>query len=152
MNKNLKPGVPKRILLFLASLVWAIAGFNILKIALQELFTIEHMHTVGIIGGIVGFALFFKFVFFKMYKKHTIRIINIENERPCIFSFFDKRGYVIMIFMITLGVSLRAFNLISGVPLIILYLSLGLALSSASIAFFIAFLNYDKVIKKYIIE
>lgn len=149
MSKNIKLGVPRRVLLFLASLVWAIAGFNILKIAIEELLIIENMQIIGIIGGIIGFLLFFKFVFFKMYKKHTSRIINIENERPCIFSFFDRKGYMIMIFMITLGISLRGFNLIGGIPLVMLYLSIGLSLSSASIAFLLAFVNYEKSVGKY---
>ncbi len=146
INK-LKIGVSKRMLLFLASLVWAIAGFNILKIAIEELYIIKHLYMVGILGGIIGFIIFFKFVFYKMYKKHTIRIINIEDEKPCIFSFFDKKGYIIMIFMITLGISVRTFNIIDGIPLVILYLSLGLALISASIIFFISCINYENILK-----
>lgn len=151
-NKKIKINVPKRVLLFLASLVWAIAGLNILRIALEELAITKHLYLLGVFGGILGFIAFFKFVFYKMYKKHTFRIVNMENERPCIFSFFDKKGYIIMIFMITVGIFLRAYNLISGIPLIILYLSLGFALSSASIAFLISGINYKKTLEKYIIK
>lgn len=149
MDNNVKIPVPKRVLLLLASLVWAIAGFNILRIAIEEFNSTSNMHVIGIVGGLIGFGLFFKFVFHKMYKKHTTRIVNIEDEKASIFAFFDKKGYIIMAFMITMGISLRAFNIISGLPLIILYLSLGLALSSASIAFLLAFIRYEEAVNKY---
>ena len=54
-----------------------------------------------------------------------------------------------MAFMITIGISLRAFNIISGLPLVIIYLSIGLSLSSASIAFLLAFIRFEKIVDKY---
>ena len=106
-------------------------------------------HVRNIIIGIIGVYFFYKGVFYKMYIKHIKRIINSESEKLCIFSFFDIRGYIIMIFMITFGVTLRKLNVIPSLYLGTFYITLGGSLLSASLSFLDAALKYDRVKEKY---
>ncbi|WP_300276496.1 hypothetical protein [Peptacetobacter sp.] len=147
--EKFKPKTNKRNLFFLAGLVWAIAGYNVLKIGVDEFGSMDNFRFISLILGLMGFALFFSKVFYKMFKKHSKRIVNMENESPCLFSFFDKKGYLIMAFMMTFGISLRVFNLISGIALVIIYTAIGLSLSLSAISFFLAGINYENTVKKH---
>ena len=147
MIEKFKPKASKRTLFFIAGAVWAIAGFNILKIFA----VMSSLKEVAIILGLIGFTIFFSKVFYKMFNKHSKRIVNMENEEPCLFAFFDKKGYMIMAFMMTMGISLRAFNLISGVPLVVIYLAIGLSLSVSAISFLLAGINYEKTVEKHLV-
>lgn len=151
MIEKFKPKASKRTLFFIAGAVWAIAGFNILKIAAEEFAVMSSLKEVAIIHGLIGFTIFFSKVFYKMFNKHSKRIVNMENEEPCLFAFFDKKGYMIMAFMMTMGISLRAFNLISGVPLVVIYLAIGLSLSVSAVSFLLAGINYEKTVEKHLV-
>ena len=97
--EKFKPKANKRTLFFIAGAVWAIAGLNILKIAEEEFAVMSSLKEAAIILGLIGFTIFFSKVFYKMFNKHSKRIVNMENEEPCLFAFFDKKGYMIMVFM-----------------------------------------------------
>ncbi len=56
-----------------------------------------------------------------------------------------------MAFMMTMGISLRAFNLISGVPLVVIYLAIGLSLSVSAVSFLLAGINYEKSVEKHLV-
>lgn len=62
--------------------------------------------------GTVVFLLFFLFVFKRLYYKHTKRIGEKKKEKNCPFSFFDVKGWIIMVFMITFGVTMRSFQIL----------------------------------------
>ena len=147
MIEKFKPKASKRTLFFIAGAVWAIAGFNILKIAEEEFAVMSSLKEVAIILGLIGFTIFFS----KVFNKNSKRIVNMENEEPCLFAFFDKKGYMIMAFMMTMGISLRAFNLISGVPLVVIYIAIGLSLSVSAASFLLAGINYEKTVEKHLV-
>lgn len=149
--ERFKPKANKRTLFFIAGAVWAIAGFNILKIAAEEFVVMDSLKEISVILGLIGFAIFFSKVFYKMFNKHSKRIVNMENEEPCLFAFFDKKGYMIMAFMIAMGVSLRAFNLIGGIALVVIYLAIGLSLSVSAISFLLDGINYEKTVEKHLV-
>ena len=151
INK-LKPKVHKRVLFFLASFVWGFAAYRILLIGIEDVLKNTEFYWINMIIGIIGAYFFFKSVFYKMYKKHTKRIINSQSEKLCIFSFFDFRGYIIMIFMITFGITLRKLNVIPSLYLGTFYITLGGSLLSASLSFLYAALEYDRVKQKYLIK
>lgn len=79
MIEKFKPKASKRTLFFIAGAVWAIAGFNILKIAAEEFAVMSSLKEVAIILGLIGFTIFFSKVFYKMFNKHSKRIVNMEN-------------------------------------------------------------------------
>lgn len=148
--KKIKPAVPQKVLFFIAGLVWGFAGSKILTIGFSELYKNSNLIYLNIIIGIVGFYFFFKGVFYKMYKKHTRRIINSQIEKPCIFSFFDIKGYMIMAFMITFGILLRKANIMPPVYLGTFYIALGLSLFSAGVSFIYAGIRYEYIKVKYL--
>ena len=123
--KKFTPRVSKRILLFIAGLVWGFAGFRVF--------------TLG----------FFKFIFSKMFKKHTTRIVNSKLDKHCVFSFFDFKSYLIMGFMIFFGISVRNLGIFNPVYLGDFYMGLGAALFMAGVYFFVGFFTFDNLKVKY---
>jgi len=95
------------------------------------------------------FYLFFILVFRKIVKKHTIRIMSSSMSEHCIFSFFDFKGYTIMIFMIVSGITLRNAHVINPIYLGTFYLGLGLAILSAGLMFLASVFNFERIKNTY---
>ena len=89
----------KRTLLLLASIVWLIAGFNIIRIGILS-YT-GHVTVVNILLSALVFAVFWSMVFYKLVIRHTDRIQNYEDELQFFWHFFDKKSFLIMAFMMT---------------------------------------------------
>lgn len=92
---------------------------------------------VPLLCAAVVFGLFFGLIFYKMVKKHCRRIRAYEQARIPFYRFFDRKSYLIMAFMITFGVTLRASNLIPPLYLGTFYTGLGASLMGAGIFFLI---------------
>mgnify|MGYP004615412905 CR=1 FL=1 len=71
--------VKRNTLLLLACLVWSAAGFNILRIGLSAY--PAYRAAGNYLLSAVVFAVFQKFIFGKLVKKHTARISAYEEER-----------------------------------------------------------------------
>ena len=130
--KKIIPKVDKLKLLLLAGAVWFIAGFNIMRIGTPDMIANWHSPLLPLLFSVVVFGLFFKFVFHKMVVK------NRDGKIP-FYRFFDKKSYLIMIFMITFGVTLRMSHLIPPLYLGTFYTGLGASLIGAGIFFFIQY-------------
>ena len=131
--------VNKHTLILIAGIVWAIAGFNIVRIGLlayQGNFTWWR----GLLS-IAVYAAFQIFVFGKMVKKHTGRILQYKEERQNFFRFFDTKSYLIMAFMMTLGIGLRVSGLVPDVYIAVFYTGLGASLLTAGVLFLIRYLR-----------
>lgn len=133
--------VNNRTLLLIAGMVWIIAGANILKIGIITwLGDIRYwMFKVG--EATIVFLLFFYMVFLRLYKKHTKRI-SAKNNNSCPFSFFDIKGWVIMIFMISLGITVRKFQLLPNSFISVFYTGLSIALIITGLLFLRRGLKY----------
>ncbi|MBK5211858.1 MAG: hypothetical protein JJE36_06080 [Coriobacteriia bacterium] len=129
--------VKKNYLILIAGIVWMIAGVNILRIGAQASHGIWHVVNVTI--ALVVFCLFFFFIFGRMVKKHTDRIRDYKEHRVWVFKFFDVQSYVIMVFMITLGITVRSFKLMPERWIAMFYVGLGSALIAAGVGFLIQF-------------
>ena len=105
--------VQKKYLLLIAGFVWAVAGFNILKLGLEAY--PPYISVINFILSLLVFGIFMKFVFYKMVQKHTNRIISYEEELQLFIRFFDIQAFCIMAFMMTMGISLRAFHLVPDI-------------------------------------
>lgn len=150
--KKMKLTVPKRILFFAAALVWGFAGQRILAIGFTEILKNTKSYWLNILIGLVGFYFFFKYVFYKMFLKHTKRIINSKHERLFILAFFDIKGFCIMAFMITFGITLRKLNIVPTLYLGTFYISLGLSLFTAALSFLYSGIRYKDTKVKYKID
>ena len=133
--------IKKQTLLLLACIVWGIAGFNVLQIGIKEYF--NNISLINIILSVVVFSLFQYFVFGKLVKKHTNRITSYEDEYQMFYKFFDTKSFIIMAIMMSGGISLRVFNLVSSRFIAVFYTGLGASLFLAGILFGI---NYIKLI------
>ena len=87
--------------------------------------------------------IFFNFIFIKLVKKHKNRTAQKEQDKLCLFSFFDVIWYVIMIFMMTLGMSIRSIHSINPLCWAAVYIGIGFALLSAGIAFIVEWKNWN---------
>ena len=135
--------VQKQTLILIAGIVWAIAGFNIVRIGLvayQGNFTWWR----GLLS-IAVYAAFQIFVFGKMVKKHTDRIQRYEEERQNFFRFFDTKSYLIMAFMMTLGIGLRVSGTVPNTFIAFFYTGLGASLLTAGVLFLI---SYARVLRE----
>lgn len=132
--------VKRRTLLLIAGVVWIIAGFNILKIGVMS-YT-GYVHILNLICSSIVFLMFWVFIFNKLVVKHTTRITGYEEEKKYFWNFFDISSFIIMAFMITVGISIRSFNLLPNVIIAVFYTGLGLALFGAGIKFMKNYLCY----------
>lgn len=131
--------VKKPTLILLAGLVWLAAGINILRIGVQSFincFDADNMiKYLLILAGAIVILTGFCFMFFKIVKKHTKRILGYPEEKKSIFYFFDVKGYLLMVFMMGLGIGLRASNLMPIEFFAVFYNGLGTALCLAGVLF-----------------
>lgn len=137
------PRCKKRSLLFIAGLVWIFAGGMVSKLGFNVLFTASIHPFISIMVAVITFLIFFNFIFIKLVKKHKIRISEKEQDKLCLFSFFDIKSYVIMIFMMGLGITIRSINSINPLCWAAIYIGIGLALLSSGVAFMVEWKNWD---------
>jgi hypothetical protein len=140
--KMIFPKIKKINLLLVASLIWFIAGANVINSGLKILQ--YQIKIFNIIWATIVFILFFKMIFSKIVKNHTIRIMGYKKDMIEIYNVFDKKSYFIMFFMISLGIVLRKLNVIQHQYLGSIYLGIGFALLSAAISFFLKYKLYFK--------
>ena len=81
--------VQRNTLLLLACLVWSAAGFNILRIGLIAY--PSYLTALNFALSILIFAVFQKFIFGKLVKKHTARIHSYQEGRHFFLKFFDAK-------------------------------------------------------------
>ena len=141
--------VEKKTLLLVAGLIWGFAGFRVFTLGLGDIKTNDGNLILSALFSAIIFYLFFKFIFSKMFKKHTKRIINSDLKKHCIFSFFDVKSYIIMGFMIFFGITIRNLEIVNPIYLGSFYMGLGFALFIAGVLFLISFIKFEKTKAKY---
>lgn len=141
---NLKPGVPKRVLFFMASLIWAYAAFRVFKMA--WLYAPEGTLPlwVVIVFGLIGFVIFFNFVFIKVSRKYICRITSLGQKNPCLFAFFGWKSYLLIAIMVSMGILSARMHLIPLFLQGIFYIALGGSLLFSAIMFFNAGIHYHE--------
>ena len=128
-------GVIRQILLITAGAVWIIAGANILRIGIVTWLNTSQDWMFKIGEATVVFLLFFVLVFRRLYYKHTQRIEQKKERRNCPFSFFDVKSWITMIFMISLGITIRSFHLLPETFISVFYTGLSIALILTGVLF-----------------
>lgn len=125
--------VNKKTLLLIACFVWGIAGFNVLKIGV--LAYPNHLSFLNLILSVIVFSLFQYFIFGRLVKKHTHRILNYTDTYQFFLKFFDVKSFCIMAFMISGGIWLRASGIAPERFIAVFYSGLGASLFLAGILF-----------------
>lgn len=125
--------VSKKSLLGIASLVWMIAGFNILKIGIDAY--IDYVSLINVILSFIVFSMFWYLVFYKLVIKHTYRIRNFKQAKQYFWKFFDIKSFIVMAVMMTGGIMIRIFQLLPKQFIAVFYSGLGSALLLAGLLF-----------------
>lgn len=146
--KTLIPHTTKRVLLFIAAVVWTFAGIMLFTRGIWMMNINPDSFLIRFLISLVSGALFYGVLFTRISKKHVNRIIQLPVERPAVFSFFDKKGYIMMAGMISLGIFLRTSGIVSPFYLSVLYVTMGVPLFISSLRFYYSGICYSSVIKK----
>jgi hypothetical protein len=106
-DMSYKPAIPRRFLILLASLFWAIAGLILFVRAFGWLEMLG-MGTLVVVetGSLVVAAAAYLFWFSRFVIKNIARIKNLP-DRACAFAFTAWHGYLMIGLMMTLGILLR---------------------------------------------
>ncbi len=134
--------VKKNTLLLIACFVWTAAGFNILRIGIMAYSS--YLSLLNIILSAAVFGIFQYFIFGRLVKKHTKRISDYEEEKHFFLKFFDLKSFIIMAFMMIVGIYLRTSGLGPERFIAVFYSGLGASLFLAGILFGI---NYFKALR-----
>lgn len=134
--------VKKNTLLLIACFVWTAAGFNILRIGIMAYSS--YLSLLNIILSAAVFGIFQYFIFGRLVKKHTKRISDYEEEKHFFLKFFDLKSFIIMAFMMIVGIYLRTSGLGPERFIAVFYSGLGAFLFLAGILFGI---NYFKALR-----
>lgn len=130
-----KPGVHKKVLVFLSGLMWISVGFMLCSLAWKWLAAYQNrLWFLFPAAGVMAAMLIHHLGFLKLANKNIARIDAMKG-RPCLFSFLSWKSYFLVALMITMGITLRH----SPLPkqwLSIVYIGIGLALALSSIRYF----------------
>ena len=144
ISEKLKPAIPKRGLLMVAGVFWTFAGCMLLSRGVGGLLPFGKNMLYEIPIGLVGGLVFFFVLFQRISKKHIKRMLGITIERPCFFSFFDVRAYILMTIMISGGISLRVFKVLDPQILFTFYVCMGVPLLMSAFRFYYNWYVYYK--------
>lgn len=140
----LNPGLPRRQLLLVAGLVWTFAGAMLLGRGSAWLIPSGDHLLLRYGTALVGGLAFFFLLFTRISRKHVDRILGLEAEMPGLFSFFDRKAYVMMASMIGGGILLRASGLVPPPLLYTFYVTMGTPLLLSALRFYVSFAGYGK--------
>ncbi|MBN1562244.1 MAG: hypothetical protein JXA10_00265 [Anaerolineae bacterium] len=133
--KPFNPTVDRRWLYLLAALLWGAVGIMLCFRAYRWLAQETISRELALAGlGIAAGAVIYRFKFAKIADKNIKRIGHL-HERPCLFAFQSKYTYLLIAFMMGLGIALRH----SPIPkscLAVLYIGIGLGLFLSSLRYY----------------
>ena len=135
--------VKKKTLLLIACFVWIAAGFNIARIGI--LAYPAYVSVLNFILSAAVFAIFQKFIFGRLVRKHAARITGYAEEYQFFWKFFDLKAFIIMAVMMTGGIYLRVSGLAPDRFIAVFYSGLGISLLLAGVLFG---WNYCRVLRK----
>ncbi|HUW06082.1 MAG TPA: hypothetical protein VMW01_07460 [Williamwhitmania sp.] len=147
-KEKFKLSIPKRDLLFVAAGVWTFAGGMLLVRGGIMLMHYPAHLWIKELSCLVGGLLFYWVLFSTISQKHTTRILTMDTERPCMFAFFSVRSYLLMVVMISLGITLRLSGIISPEYLSYGYLTMGIPLFLSAFRFYYVGIRYQEVISE----
>jgi len=132
--EKLKPAIPRKILFALAGIMWCCVGMMLASMAVRWLSDYTGHSWIFAATGLIAALLIHHFGFLKIADKNLRRISQL-SEKPCAFSFISWKSYLLIISMVTLGITLRHTS-IPKQYLSIIYMGIGMALFLSSIRYF----------------
>ena len=133
--------IPTRHLLLVNGLLWLTVGIRILLIGIGSYLRLEQVHWWYPLLSAVVFAVFFV-MFTGVVRKYAARITSMPEPKASVFKTFSLKGYLIIAFMITLGILLRRIPKVPDSFIAWFYCGLGSGLISAGIRFVIRWVKF----------
>lgn len=132
--------VTTRTLLYVAAGVWFFAGGMLIFRGLSGI----TYKLLDLLLCIAGGMLFYAGMFSGISGKHILRIKNMPGVKHPFYTFFNKRSYIMMLSMISLGVTVRLLNIIPFYYLAQFYVVMGTPLLISSFRFFHSATQFNK--------
>lgn len=106
--------VAKHHLLLANAIVWGAPGIKILLTGIQSYMAVWPSKTIIWLAlGTVAVLAGFTWMFSRIVKRYSDRILAFPEQKKSLFAFLPVRGWILVIFMMCLGISLK---FIPGIP------------------------------------
>jgi hypothetical protein len=135
--------IPKARLLLIAGVVWCAAGAMVSTVGLPLELGLAPSHLILVPLSVVIFVAFYVFVFSRLVRKHTRRILARPEDRLPFWQFFNTSSWVLMAVMMGGGMALRLSHLMPEWMIAFFYSGLGLALFLCGVRFLSLFARRD---------
>lgn len=150
MNTDHILPVNREHLLLMQVLCWLGPGIKIITTGVKAMAEVTSHHPERVWALIaVAVAVAFSLMFNNFVKRYTRRILDFPQRKKSLFAFFDLHGYLLIFFMMGLGISLK---FIPGMPAEFFagfYPGLGAALAIAGIRYFISWIRAMRKMKQF---
>lgn len=138
------PKVHKNILIIIAGILWSGVGVLLNSFALKWFSLLSQNElTFAISTGVILGIIISIFGFSKLAQKNIDRI-NSYNNKVCMWAFQKWQSYILIAFMISLGIIMRKSGLVPKVILTPIYISIGFALFISSFKYYIFLFKFKK--------
>lgn len=118
----------------LNGIIWLVAGVSVVRIGVLTWAALDATN-FWILAGCVLTLAAFSAMFIKMVFKNVRRIRQIPPDRRKLWHCMPLKSFLIMVFMIALGITLRNLPQVSREFIAFFYVGLGTALSLAGVAY-----------------
>lgn len=132
--------VSKRYLLLANAIVWGAPGVKVFLTGLKSYFLLDTSAPLALL--LLGSTLViccFVMMFRKIVKKYSDRILSFQQQRKSLLCFLPPRGWVLVIFMMCLGITLKFIPCIPVEFFACFYCGIGPALITAALMFLYRF-------------
>lgn len=129
--------VSRRVLIGIAGLVWMLAGSFVLSTGISHF---SNNTTIFVCLLSILIFVLFSALFQMLAYKNQKRIRALKSDKNPVFKFFTVQSYIVVAFMITLGIVLRLF--LPSFFIAFFYTGLGSALFLAGIAYLVYYIQY----------
>ncbi|MDD5308490.1 MAG: hypothetical protein PHU25_14305 [Deltaproteobacteria bacterium] len=133
--RRFEPAVDKKVLYAVAAVVWSAVGLMMCGLAASWLALLPWLEDAGVAAAGLMVAILAAVFLFSRVARRNIARIEGKRERVCVFAFQAWRGYVLVAFMIALGLALRHSPLPRPL-LAFLYLGIGGGLLGGSVRYY----------------
>ena len=130
--------IKKQPLIAVAGIVWLLAGLNVAVLGVRAAIDMRGVAAIvflALAGGAIAIFCAFHSMFSKLVQKNAQRIADLDGDRHHVVRFFDRKSYLMMAFMMSLGIGMRATGIVPNWFIAFFYTGLGLALSLAGASY-----------------
>ena len=126
--------IPTKYLLMVNGLIWMAVGIKISLIGIEFYLGLESISWWYFLLSAIVF-MGFRFMFTGVVKSYSGRILSMPEPRTSIFRTFSLKGYLIIAFMVTLGIVLKSIPQVPASFIAWFYCGLGPGLFTAGCRF-----------------